>query len=387
MASLTNQSDVLIVGAGPCGVSAAYDLAKAGLSVQLLDKETFPRMKPCAGGLTLKTLRTLRFSVAPVSQRVCNHFVAGYGLQKMKKFTSDSPIAVMTVRSELDAYCLDKSIEAGAKFNQIGPIRDIAFKDQLWTLECEDQRYQARWLIGADGANSRVRSLLFPENQVKFAFAAEACVPHSGTHRFEMEMFFNYGLKGYAWVFPKKDHLNIGIYSLEPFRGVKSLLVEFCRERLSTELDPKTIIGHRIPYNGHNFHHKPGTPLLAGDAAGMADPLLGEGLYNAVRSGQIAASSILKMASESGDSYGEDIGEITGDLKSYWSLTRFFYNHPNLGYRILCSAPGRYASIKTARMGWTISHARRRFWSLPFQRPDNQMLIPFLELEDAARPQ
>jgi len=374
--------DVLIVGAGPSGAAASYDLAKKGFSVQLLDKADFPRMKPCAGGLTLKTLKTLRFSVAPIAQRVCNDFVAGYGLEKSHLFKSPSPIAVMTVRSQLDAFCLEQSLETGARFERIEPIQAITRENDIWTVTTGNKRFKGRWLIGADGANSRVRHLLFPQNHVKFAFAAEACLPHPEPNRFAMEMNFNFAGRGYAWIFPKKDHLNVGIYGLDPMRGVKALLTDYCRDRLKMVLDPKTIIGHRIPYMGHCFQHTPDNALLVGDAAGMADPLLGEGLYNAVRSGQIAASAIMEMAENGQDLYNLKIGEITSDLKSYWSLFRFFYNHPSWGYKLLCSPPARFLSMKTARLGWTIGRARKNLFSLPFQSIDPLLSETFSPVQE-----
>jgi len=185
----------------------------------------------------------------------------------------------------------------------------------------------------------------------------------------EMEMDFGYPPDGYAWIFPKGNHLNVGIYGMSPMRNVKGLLVRYCHERLGLVLDPKSIVGHRIPFNGHRFVPSPGLPLLVGDAAGLADPFFGEGIYNAVRSGQLAAAAVLAMAAGSADGYPEGIREITDDLASYWNFTKFYYRHLGLGYRLLCSPPVRYCLIKGAALGWPIVRLRRQFLLLPFHRP------------------
>src|SRR4051794_2789227 len=80
--------DVIIVGAGPAGCAAAYDLAAAGLSVQLLDKKQFPRVKACAGALTMKTIRALRYSVLPVIRHICHDFQVGLRLERSNLFPS-----------------------------------------------------------------------------------------------------------------------------------------------------------------------------------------------------------------------------------------------------------------------------------------------------------
>lgn len=368
--------DVMIVGAGPSGCAAAYDLAAGGLSVLLLDKQDFPRNKPCAGGLTIKTLQALRYPVTPVIQRVTNNMLVGLKLDKAQLFQAGGPVTAMTVRAELDDYCLRQCTTSGVAFQRIGPITSIKREATGWSLVTDQQTFQARWLIGADGANSRVRRLLMPKNHVTYAMAAEACIPVADPGLFEMEMDFHYVPKGYAWIFPKADHLNIGIYSLESVPKIKTRLIAYCSERLGTQLDPKQIIGHRIPVNGFRYRHQKDDVMLVGDAAGLADPLCGEGLYNAIRSGQIAARNVLDQVAGNTDSYAHGIGEITADLGSYHSYTRLFYRFPRLGYRLLCFPLVRYSLMKGFALGWTVGRILWRFPLLPFYRPPRTPLQP-----------
>ena len=111
--------DAMVVGAGPAGCAAAYDLAAAGQSVLLLDKKDFPRAKACAGGLTSKAVQALRYSIEPVVRKVVGRVrLEGESPSSSPAdavvLKSREPICVMTVRAELDEYCLRKTIAAGA---------------------------------------------------------------------------------------------------------------------------------------------------------------------------------------------------------------------------------------------------------------------------------
>ena len=101
--------DAIIVGAGPAGCAAAYDLASDGHSVLLVDKHEFPREKACGGGLTVKTLKSLRYSVAPVIRHVSHDLVVGYQTNREVAFPNPYPICAMVVRAEFDEYCLTKA--------------------------------------------------------------------------------------------------------------------------------------------------------------------------------------------------------------------------------------------------------------------------------------
>ncbi len=121
--------DAIVVGAGPAGCAAAYDLAAAGRSVLLLDKKDFPRAKACAGGLTSKAVQALRYSIDPVVRKVIGRVrlegdssSSSPGAVVLK---SRQPICVMTVRAEFDEYCLRKTMAAGACLRKIEGVRQI----------------------------------------------------------------------------------------------------------------------------------------------------------------------------------------------------------------------------------------------------------------------
>ena len=207
--------DVLIVGAGPAGCAAAYDLHAAGRRVLLLDKSNFPRLKPCAGALTPKTLSALRFDVAPVIRRSCSQLTLSLG-NKSKTFDSPLPIAAMTVRSEFDAFVLEHCISRGIEFKAPCRITSLARTANQWKITTNVGDFSAPFLIGADGANSQIRRLLFHRSPLKFGVALETCIPVENPARWPMEFDFAPVDHGYAWVFPKHDHLNVGLYTLNP---------------------------------------------------------------------------------------------------------------------------------------------------------------------------
>ena len=204
--------DAIIVGAGPAGCAAAWDLATAGRAVLLLDRADFPRHKACAGGLTRKSLRALRYSVAPVVREAVSAIVVEKRSGEAATLASRNAVCSMTVRQELDHFCLQQTLGAGAQFARIGPIASLDMDDGV-VLRTAEQDYSARFLIGADGVHSRVRQLLYGESPRWFwrGFALEARVyPNHGE---ASELIFDFApvRHGYGWVFPKHDHLNVGL--------------------------------------------------------------------------------------------------------------------------------------------------------------------------------
>src|SRR4029077_20143871 len=148
--------DAVIIGAGPAGCAAAYDLAAAGLSVLLLDKKAFPRVKPCGGALTIKAVKRLRYSIAPVIRSVVRDLEVSVNGRRSRVLTCGHPIAVMTVRQDFDAYCLEQTLRRGASVEQIGEIMGIVEDDSGVTLRLNSgEALRCSYTTGADGANSR----------------------------------------------------------------------------------------------------------------------------------------------------------------------------------------------------------------------------------------
>lgn len=328
--------DAIVIGAGPAGCAAAYDLARAKREVLLLDRSEFPRQKACAGGLTTKTVRALRYSIKPVirQQMACVRVERDSDHIALLRRRNDC--FFMTVREELDNYCLQQTIAAGAEFQCIGAIQNVAQDEFGVDLEADGRAFRTRFLIGADGVHSRVRQLTSSDTGWFWrAFALEAEVPWQAVEKQDLVFDFSPVRAGYGWIFPKADHLNVGLYSCNQAEKID-------RSRLNTYLDtrgvsqtPTRIIGQYAGFGATNYSVPNTRVFLAGDAGGFVDPLTGEGIYFAVISGQAAASAILSDLTGDGPAH-RNFARNTEEMRKNLGITtraaQWFYSNIEEGF-------------------------------------------------------
>jgi geranylgeranyl reductase family protein len=286
--------DVIVVGAGPAGSTAAFRLARAGARVLLLDRERFPRDKPCGGGLTLRAVKQLPFSVEPVVEDTVDRLELGLAYRRRFTKRSAEPLILMTQRRRLDAFLAERAAEAGADFRD-GTKVSAVDPDGAVTVGAE--RLTADVVIGADGANgvtARSLGVAAPVHGV----ALEGNVAHGDVdrHRYQGRAVVEVGVVpgGYAWVFPKGDHVNVGVGGWDTAGpDLRAHLRELCRA-YGIDYDRVTALrGHRLPMRGGADDPVRGRVVLVGDAAGVVDPLSGDGMYEAFISSRLAADAIL----------------------------------------------------------------------------------------------
>ena len=334
--------DAVVVGCGPAGNTAAYRLASAGARVLLLEKEAVPRHKVCGGGLSAKTLREVPFSLAPVIEREIRRVVIAYGgSQPVARELAG--IGAMSQRATLDSFMTKQAVAAGASLRERETFERFELEGGRIRVTTGSGTVTARVLIGADGVYSRVRSQLFPGAKPLMVPAIEALLwPAPGV----LDMVgdacvFDLGVipAGYGWVFPKRDHLNVGLYRFRRRPGnrdMKGLLDAFiARYRILRRHERIQVKALLIPVGPAAPRLARDNVVLVGDAAGLSDALFGEGIYYAVRSGTLAAGAILGHLG-SGlplDAYDRMMAGLRFELAAARAAARLFYTSPRLGFR------------------------------------------------------
>ena len=362
------QTDVVIVRAGPAGCAAAYDLVGRGFRVLLLDRKVFPRRKPCAGGLTVKALRALRYSVAPVVQRTIHTLCVSCRMQGQTVLHGNDPVVYMVERSKFDNFCLEKTIFEGACFRVVTHIESIIEGDDGVSLLADGETIRGSFLIGTDGVHSRVRRITgrFPSKH--FGFAVEANVNAIPPEKVNIAFDFSQASGGYGWVFPKNDHINVGLYTMRSHEAIRRKDLEAYISRKFGRVRHEPIRGYPMGLGGWRYRPGRGRVLLAGDAAGLVDPLLGEGLYHAIVSGQRAAAAIDAAATKGSDAcqnYALALRPIQRELLFAQIAADLFYRFPVLGHGLLISPAVRIPLMQGFARGmslWPIFLQGYRFW-------------------------
>ncbi len=352
--------DVLIVGAGPAGSFAAELLARGGARVALFDGRPPGEPKACGGGVTAKALKAWPHLLDAVGRKVDELDLYSPSGKRLH-LKLDEPFAIYS-RTVFDSYLRERARDAGAKvlFGKISAAA-VSKIDDGWKLtvpgkEAGHQEWLGKFLIGADGASSAVGKKLagaLPPSDMEVAFGYRTPLPVNGEA--PTVVAFLPGWVGYAWAFPRPDHISFGIATTQDafeHKALDELLWQFMIGYYSQRDDPKAAlwsdskepraakIQQELQASAERYAARiPGLAAaswdtrrtsgkdwaLLGDAAGFADPVTGEGIYYALRSAELFAAAFLEgRAADYEPRWREDFG---GELRRASQMRRRFYGN------------------------------------------------------------
>lgn len=332
--------DVAVVGAGPAGAAAALALGGRGLRVGIVEKAVPPRYKTCGGGVLRRALALLPVDVRAAVERECHAAELVHHDPALRFICRrDEPIVAMVMRDRFDHLITEAAVRAGAQLFAGTTVLDVVPGEDDVRLATSAGEIRARFVIAADGAASVVARKtgrpelrhVFPALECEVTFAPEAMAPLMENARFD----FGLVPAGYGWVFPKRDHLSIGVGTTR--RGAANLPQAYGRYLAALGLGAplhEERHGYLIPCRPRAGLFGARRVLFAGDAAGLADPVTAEGITAGILSGQLAAHAILDggfAESAVKHAYRESLERhVLGELRIARWLAWVLYECPRL---------------------------------------------------------
>jgi len=324
--------DAIVVGLGPGGATAAYFLGAAGWRVLMLEKAEPPRYKPCGGGISSQTLKRFPFAFDEVVDARVDRVIYTLGRREQQMPLPPGAL-LMVMRDRFDHHI---SMHAAAELRRatVSAVRELP--DRVLVSTREGESYAARYVIGADGANSIVARSggLWQHRMLAGAIEAEVPATPEQLRRFGTMPLFAFGELelGYLWIFPKATQLSVGIAGLRPKPGELQRTLRRVMQRYGVALDGAKLHGHTLPLYTGRQPVATARVLLVGDAAGLVDPLTGEGIRLAIWSGQLAAEALLSGRPRR---YSGMIRRRIGISHALgMGLAALFYRHPRASFAL-----------------------------------------------------
>ncbi|MGO9744032.1 MAG: geranylgeranyl reductase family protein [Roseiarcus sp.] len=329
---MNQQFDAVVIGAGPAGSAAAFTLASNGLTTCLIDKSDFPRDKLCGGLVTQRSKRVFETVFQRHWDRTLFTESKNIEFYSGDQFLAAAPDWIenpdyarlyFTMRRDFDSYLVDLVRHSGADLKLGVDVKEINIS-RKYILLSNDEQLSFRYLVGADGVNSQVAKTLFGYsfNPRTIGFGLEVEVPreHLPDHGDLVEIDFNSANWGYGWAFPKQKSITIGVGGIHRLNGDLKARLDHYLSRKRLSISNYRVKGQYIPFGDCRMIPGDGNVLLCGDAAGVVDPITGEGIAYAMHSGFFAGNAIsghLKVPKGSSaiDLYVGEYERITSSIK------------------------------------------------------------------------
>jgi geranylgeranyl reductase family protein len=349
--------DVAIIGAGPAGASAAFALGGQGLRVGIIEKANLPRYKTCGGGVLRRAAAWLPVNISAAVEHECHAAELVHHAPALRFVCRrERPIISMVMRDTFDHLLTRAAEQGGARLFAGTAVTNVEVGSEYVRLTTGAGEIRARFVIAADGANSTVARQLgcaelgdvFPAYECEVELTAAEMAPLSLTARFD----FGFVPAGYAWVFPKRGHLSIGVLTTK--RGAANL-PEYYRRYLKLLGIGRPLReerhGYIIPCRPRKDLFERGRVLFVGDAAGLADPVTAEGISAGILSGQLAARAIMEGNFEQRTVqriYRATLQEkLLRDLRAARWLARILYGCPRLTAHLFSRHGQRLSELVT----------------------------------------
>ncbi len=352
--------DVIVVGAGPAGSSAARVAAEAGARVLLLDRARFPRYKTCGGGITGFSLRAMPDAARAAFEAEITDFGLSRKGRDRVMLHADEPFLGMVQREDFDQLLVDAAVAAGADFRDGEAVRGLAEGQESVAVRLEGEELHARIVIGADGSNGRTSGYV----GVEFAgsdlgLEIELAAPD---HDWIGTALFDWGADrgAYAWLFPKRRTLTIGVIQRTGLPDATRAYLELWLRQLglagATRLRES---GHLTRWRSRSSPLRRGSVLVAGEAAGLLEPWTREGISFALRSGSMAGAAAASAArtadplsrEEALDGYAAAVTrELVPQMRSGAAMLAVLEHSPAALHRVLAhTATGRRTFLALCR--------------------------------------
>jgi geranylgeranyl reductase family protein len=309
--------DIAIIGAGPAGSTVAKILSETGYNVLLTDKSKFPRDKTCGGGLPTKIFEKFPYlkDDTLIESYSYGGIIYSSSLKYKVEVEKEKPILGMVIRKKFDNELVKLAINSGTKFIDGKKTIDVKITDEKGLTKLEDgNKIESDIIVGADGVwstTAKKTNLIKNKRNISMSLCTEIPIKKDKMNKFFTTKRYGhmhlklFGITGYGWVFPKKNHLNIGIGEInleddktKNKKNLKLILNKYIELLKDTEIIPNNINiekikGAAIP----NFPLKKTYSdrlIIVGDAAGLANPFTGEGIFYAMDSAKMASEIIIK---------------------------------------------------------------------------------------------
>ncbi len=347
MSRIHGSYDVIVVGAGPGGSTAAYELARHGVKVALLEQKRLPRYKPCGGCLSLRIDAVLDMDFHDLVEKTVYGATFTFAGLDPIRVRSDRPVAYMVMRDRFDHALARRAAEAGADLRDGERVQDVVEGRDEVEVHTDAGTLRSSFLVAADGANGIVarRLNMIPKRRLAICVESEATMRPGPEAWRSDEVIIECGTVpfGYGWVFPKANHLSLGVGGLgkrigNPRSYYRDFLIE---QELIDEIVEEKRAGYVLPvFASAKARRASRRTALVGDAAALVDPFLGEGIYYAIRSGQLAGAAVRNCLANGGgldrSGYAADLAEeFYAEFRAARNFAFMMYTFPRVAYEML----------------------------------------------------